>query len=124
MGNLLFRNRGDQLRRRADGVEPRRAVRIPLQVADGLGTDPRPARPAPPGSGPASLRDWLTRTLRIFPDFHAIVEDGFTAGDQVALRITAYGTHRGTGRPVELAVLQISRAGPAGWLRLRRRRSR
>jgi predicted ester cyclase len=64
--------------------------------------------------GPASLRDWLTRTLRIFPDFHAIVEDEFAAGDQVALRITAYGTHQGTGRPVEFAVLQISRAGPDG----------
>jgi hypothetical protein len=49
--------------------------------------------------GPASLRDWLSRTLRIFPDFHAIVEDAFAAGDQVALRITAYGTHQGTGRP-------------------------
>ena len=71
--------------------------------------------------GPASLRDWLTRTLRIFPDFHVIVEDEFAADDQVALRITAYGTHQGefggiaaTGRPVEFAVLQISRAGPDG----------
>ena len=41
----------------------------------------------------ASLRDWLSRTHRIFPDFHAIVEDGFAAGEQVAQRITAYGTH-------------------------------
>jgi predicted ester cyclase len=64
--------------------------------------------------GPASLRDWLSRTLRIFPDFHAIVEDEFAAGDRVALRITAYGTHQGTGQPVEFAVLQISRAGPDG----------
>ncbi len=39
--------------------------------------------------GPASLRDWLSRTLRIFPDFHAIVED-------------------------EFAVLEIARAGPDG----------
>ena len=60
--------------------------------------------------GPASLRD-----------FHVIVEDEFAADDQVALRITAYGTHQGefggiaaTGRPVEFAVLQISRAGPDG----------
>jgi hypothetical protein len=51
--------------------------------------------------GPASLRDWLSRTLRIFPDFHAIVEDEFAAGDRVALRITAYGTHRGTGQIAE-----------------------
>ena len=64
--------------------------------------------------GPASLRDWLSRTLRIFPDFHAIVEDEFAAGDQVALRLTAYGTHAATGRPVEFACLQIVRAGPDG----------
>jgi predicted SnoaL-like aldol condensation-catalyzing enzyme len=64
--------------------------------------------------GPASLRDWLARTLRIFPDFHAIVEDEFASGDLVALRITAYGTHAATGRPVEFGVLQIVRAGPDG----------
>jgi len=62
--------------------------------------------------GPASLRDWLSRTHRIFPDFHAIVEDQFAAGDRVAQRITAYGTHAATGRPVEFSVLQIVRAGP------------
>jgi predicted ester cyclase len=64
--------------------------------------------------GPASLRDWLSRTLRIFPDFHAIVEDEFAVGDQVALRITAYGTHAATGRSAEFSVLQILRAGPDG----------
>jgi ketosteroid isomerase-like protein len=64
--------------------------------------------------GPASLRDWLSRTLRIFPDFHAIVEDEFAAGDQVAQRITAYGTHAATGRPAEFGVLLIVRAGPDG----------
>ena len=65
------------------------------------------------GPGPASLRDWLSRTLRIFPDFHAIVEDEFAAGDRAALRITAYGTHAATGRPVEFSVLHYrSRIGP------------
>jgi predicted ester cyclase len=64
--------------------------------------------------GPASLRDWLSRTHRIFPDFHAIVEDEFATDDQVAQRITAYGTHAATGRPVEFPVLQIVRAGPDG----------
>jgi SnoaL-like polyketide cyclase len=34
--------------------------------------------------GLASLRDWLSRTRRILPDFHAIVEDDFAAGDWVA----------------------------------------
>jgi predicted ester cyclase len=64
--------------------------------------------------GLASLRDWLSRTHRIFPDFHAIVEDQFTDCDKVAHRITAYGTHAATGRPVEFPVLQIVRAGPGG----------
>jgi predicted ester cyclase len=74
-------------------------------------------------SGPASLWDWVSRTHRIFPDFHAIVEDEFAAGNRVAQRITAYGTHRGeflgiapTGRPVEFTMLQIGRAGPDGRL--------
>ena len=67
-----------------------------------------------PAPGPGSLRDLLSRVLRIFPDFHAIVEDVFAAGDQVALRVTAYGTHAATGRPAEFAVLQILRAGPSG----------
>ncbi len=74
-------------------------------------------------SGPASLWNWVSRTHRIFPDFHAIVEDEFAAGNRVAQRITAYGTHRGeflgippTGRPVEFTMLQIGRAGPDGRL--------
>ena len=67
-----------------------------------------------PAPGPATLRDLLSRILRIFPDFHAIVEDVFAAGDQVALRVTAYGTHAATGRPAEFAVVQILRAGPGG----------
>ena len=87
-----------------------------LAVADELMT-PTCVHHVPGGEltpGPASLRDVLSRTLRIFPDFHAIVEDVFAAGDQVALRVTAYGTHAATGRPAEFAVLQILRAGPGG----------
>ncbi len=64
--------------------------------------------------GLASLRDWLSRTHRIFPDFHAIVEDEFAVGNQVAQRITAYGTHAATGRPVEFTCLHIVRAGSDG----------
>ena len=64
--------------------------------------------------GLASLRDWLSRTHRIFPYFHAIVEDGFAAGDRAAQRITAYCTHAATGRPVEFAVLHVVRTGPDG----------
>ena len=195
----LTRTQAQRIGQQPDRVEPRRAARIPLQVADGLGADPGPlgqpllgqtrgqaslpqqlterghrakrgvfgerssCRPAGPGRrlggmspenlkirarrlveevlnqgdlavanelmsptcvhhvpgaelapGPASLRDWLSRTLRIFPDFHAIVEDEFATGDRVAQRITAYGTHQGTGQPVEFAVLEIARAGPDG----------
>jgi len=87
-----------------------------LAVADELMT-PTCVHHVPGGEltpGPASLRDVLSRTLRIFPDFHAIVEDVFAAGDQVALRATAYGTHAATGRSAEFTVLQILRAGPGG----------
>ncbi|MGH3119472.1 MAG: ester cyclase [Streptosporangiaceae bacterium] len=44
--------------------------------------------------GLASLRDWLSRTHRIFPDFHAIVDDGFAAGDQVAQLSTTVALRR------------------------------
>jgi predicted ester cyclase len=64
--------------------------------------------------GLASLRDWLSRIHRIFPDFHAIVEEQLAQGDQVAQRITAYGTHSATGRAAEFPVLQIVSAGPGG----------
>ena len=67
-----------------------------------------------PAPDPANLRDLLSRALRIFPDFHAIVEEQFAQGDQVAQRITAYGTHAATGRPAEFPVLQMVRAGPGG----------
>ena len=67
-----------------------------------------------PAPGPASLRDLLSRALRIFPDFHAIVEEQLAQGDQVAQRVTAYGTHSATGRAAEFPVLQIVRAGPGG----------
>ena len=87
-----------------------------LAVADELMT-PTCVHHVPGGElapGLASLRDWLSRTHRIFPDFHAIVEDEFAAGDRVAQRVTAYGTHAATGRLAEFSVLQIVRAGPDG----------
>jgi predicted ester cyclase len=71
--------------------------------------------------GLAGLQTLLLQAHSIFPDFHAIVEDEFAAGNQVAQRITAYGTHEGdflgippTGRPVTFEIIQISRAGPDG----------
>lgn len=72
-------------------------------------------------AGLPGLQSWLLQAHRIFPDFHAIVEDEFAAGNQVAQRITGYGTHAGdffgiapTGRPVTFDIIQISRAGPDG----------
>jgi SnoaL-like polyketide cyclase len=64
--------------------------------------------------GLVGLQTWLLQAHRIFPDFHAIVEDEFASGDWVAQRITAYGTHAATGRPAEFACLHIVRAGPDG----------
>ena len=75
----------------------------------------------PPVPGLAALRDWLTLTLSIFPDFHAIVEDEIAEGDRVVQRITCYGTHDGefsgirpTGQQVSFQIIDISRAGPDG----------
>jgi predicted ester cyclase len=74
-----------------------------------------------PVHGLTALRDWLTLTLSIFPDFHAIVEDEIAEGDRVVQRITCYGTHDGefsgvqpTGRQVSFQIIDISRAGPDG----------
>ena len=76
---------------------------------------------APPVPGLAALTDWLTLTLSIFPDFHAIVEDEIAEGDRVVQRITCYGTHEGefsgvrpTGQQVSFQIIDISRAGPDG----------
>jgi predicted SnoaL-like aldol condensation-catalyzing enzyme len=106
----------EQLRIRARRLVEEVLNQGDLAVADEL-MSPTCIHHVPGGElapGPASLRDWLSRTHRIFPDFHAIVEDEFAAGDQVAQRITAYGTHAATGRPAEFSVLQIFRAGPEG----------
>jgi hypothetical protein len=48
-----------------------------------------------PAPGLAGLMGWLALTQRIFPDFHAIVEDEIAEGDRVVQRITCYGTHQG-----------------------------
>ena len=69
--------------------------------------------------GTAGLRDWLSLTHHIFPDFHALVEGEFAADNQVAQLITGYGTHAGeflgiapTRRQVAFTIIGISRAGP------------
>jgi predicted ester cyclase len=64
---------------------------------------------------------WLALTQRIFPDFHAIVEDEIAEGDRVVQRITCYGTHQGefsgvrpTGEQVAFSSIEINRAGKDG----------
>jgi predicted ester cyclase len=71
--------------------------------------------------GPAGLMGWLASTLRILPDFHAIVEDQIAEGDQVVQRITCYGTHQGefcgvrpTGEQITFSSIEINRAGQDG----------
>ena len=71
--------------------------------------------------GLTALRDWLALTLRIFPDFHAVVEDEIAEADRVVQRITCYGTHQGdfpgirpTGQLVTFQLIEISRAGADG----------
>ena len=71
-----------------------------------------------PAPGLAGLIGWLALTQRIFPDFHAIVEDEIAEGDRVVQRITCYGTHQGefcgvrpTGEQVTFPSIEINRAG-------------
>ena len=72
-------------------------------------------------AGLTALRDWLALTLRIFPDFHAVVEDEIAEDDRVVQRLTCYGTHQGefrgirpTGQQVTFQAIEISRAGADG----------
>jgi predicted ester cyclase len=72
-------------------------------------------------AGLTALRDWLALTLRIFPDFHAVVEDEIAEDDRVVQRLTCYGTHQGefpgirpTGQQVKFQLIQISRASADG----------
>jgi len=74
-----------------------------------------------PAPGLAGLIGWLAVTQRIFPDFHAIVEDEIAEGDRVVQRITCYGTHQGefssvrpTGEQVAFSSIEINRAGADG----------
>ena len=74
-----------------------------------------------PAPGLAGLMGWLALTQRIFPDFHAIVEDEIAEGDRVVQRITCYGTHQGefsgvrpTGEQVAFSSIEINRAGTDG----------
>jgi len=71
--------------------------------------------------GLAGWTSWLALTQRIFPDFHAIVEDEIAEGDRVVQRITCYGTHQGDfpgagpdGEQVAFSSIEINRAGPDG----------
>ena len=74
-----------------------------------------------PAPGLAGLMGWLALTQRIFPDFHAIVEDEIAEGDRVVQRITCYGTHQGefcgvlpTGEQVAFSSIEINRARADG----------
>ena len=62
----------------------------------------------PPMRGPDVWRQGVDVIKRGFPDLRAHVDDVVAAGDQVALRLTFRGTHRGeflgipaTGRTIE-----------------------
>jgi predicted ester cyclase len=70
-----------------------------------------------PVPGLTALRDWLTLTLSILPDFHAMVEDEIAGEDRAVQRLSCYGTHEGefcgvrpAGRQVSFQLIQISRA--------------
>ena len=62
----------------------------------------------PPMPGPQVWRQGVDIIKRAFPDLHAHIDDLVAAGDEVALRLTFRGTHKGeylgipaTGRTIE-----------------------
>jgi ketosteroid isomerase-like protein len=71
-----------------------------------------------PAPGLPGLIGWLALAKRIFPDFHAIVEDEIAEGDRVVQRITCYGTHQGefSGvRPTGRIFQHRDQPGRGGW---------
>lgn len=62
----------------------------------------------PPMPGPQVWRQGVDVIKRAFPDLHARIDDVVAAGDEVAVRLTFHGTHKGdylglpaTGRAIE-----------------------
>jgi steroid delta-isomerase-like uncharacterized protein len=71
---------------------------------------------APGEIGLAELEQRSRTLVRAIPDLHFEVEDAIEAGDQVALRMTVSGTHRGeglgippTGNAIRIAGVTIGR---------------
>ena len=71
--------------------------------------------------GIAEFKEVLARVQRAFPDIEYRIEDVIVAGDRIALRWEARGTHRGeylgqaaTGRPVGYSGITIYERRPDG----------
>jgi steroid delta-isomerase-like uncharacterized protein len=66
--------------------------------------------------GKEVMREMMSSFYDAFPDFHADIEDLFSAGDRVVYRISVSGTHRGmfmglppTGKTFRSPVISVSR---------------
>jgi predicted ester cyclase len=66
--------------------------------------------------GPEGMKQFITVFRTGFPDLHITVDDVVAAGEKVAYRGTATGTHRGelmgiapTGKPVTIPYLVLAR---------------
>ena len=66
--------------------------------------------------GPEGMKQFYTMAFKGFPDLHETIEDIIAEGDQVWVRFTATGTHKGkwlglapTGNKVTIKAVQIWR---------------
>jgi predicted ester cyclase len=66
--------------------------------------------------GPEGIRQFITVFRTAFPDLRITVDDTVAAGEKVAYRGTARGTHRGdlmgiapTGKPIEVTYSVLAR---------------
>lgn len=67
--------------------------------------------PASQGSGFEEWMQVVQAVFHAFPDLHYAVHDVVAAGDQVAVRWTATGTHRGEFEGVPATGKQVTMAG-------------
>jgi len=66
--------------------------------------------PLPPDfpKGIPGLKAFVTMVRAAFPDFRYRIEDVFTSGDKMAMRVTAQGTHRGDFMGIAASGKQVS----------------
>ena len=113
----MISDNGQQVRRLVDeSVNAHRPDLLASVVRSNVRFHPGTPGAAPDTEGIDELRVAFGRFHEAFPDLHITLEDVITAGDQVAARWTATGTHEGelagipaTGRSVQWGGIDVYR---------------